>query len=127
MSSEGLSTAVKGFIRGYIHSVTQIEILALIQAAPEKEWTARAIDQLIRSNEQSVASRLVEFARAGLLTEIGGMDTTYRYQPQTEALASAAAETVQAYRMRPVLVIETIFKPDDPGQSFADAFRIRPK
>src|SRR4051812_17971755 len=113
MSSEGLSTVVKGFIRGYIHSVTEIEILALVQAAPDREWTARAIDQVLRSNEQSVASRLFEFARAGLLAELGGTDKTYRYQPQTEALAAAVAETVQDYRTRPVLVIETIFKPDD--------------
>jgi hypothetical protein len=127
MSSDGLSAAVKGFIREHIQSVEQIEILALMRNAPGREWTARALDQTLRSSEQSIARRLAEFARAGLLTESGDVEKTYRYQPRDSAREAMAAEAVQAYRARPVLVIETIFKPDDPAQSFADAFRIRPR
>ena len=127
MSSEGLSAAVKGFIREHIQSVEQIEILALVLSAPGREWTARAIDQSLRSSEQSIARRLANFAGGGLLVESGDAEKTYRYKPRDAALEAAAAETVHAYKARPVLVIETIFKPEDPAQSFADAFRIRPR
>lgn len=126
MSNEGLSPAVKQFLREHIQSVQQIEILALIHGAQGRDWTARALDQTLRSSEQSIARRLAEFTRGGLLMESGEAEKTYRYQPRDSALETAAAEAVQAYRVRPVLVIEAIFKPDDPAQSFADAFRICP-
>jgi hypothetical protein len=127
MPIEGLSPAVKGFIRGHIQSVEQIEILSVMRKEPHREWTAHAIDQVLRSSERSIAERLAGFARAGLLVESGDAEKTYRCEPRDPALEAAAAETVEAYRARPVLVIETIFKPDDPAQSFADAFRLRPR
>ena len=125
--NDGLSPAVKRFIRENIQSVEQIEILALMRNASAREWTAHSLDQTLRSSEQSISRRLADFARAGLLVETEGTAKTYRYQPRDSALDAAAAETLQAYRTRSVLVIETIFKADDPGQSFADAFRIRPR
>lgn len=127
MPSEELSEAVRGFIRNHIQAVSQLEILALLQTSPEREWSAREIDAILRSNEQAVACRLAEFSRSGLLTEVGGAAALYRYDPRTEALAAAAAETVQVFHSRPVLVIETIFKNDNQAKSFADAFRIRPR
>ena len=128
MSSEALSPAVKGFLRNHIESVEQIEILAVMQNAPGREWTAHDLYQVLRSSDRSIARRLAEFARVGLLVEIAGEPPKYRYQPREAALEVPAAEAVQAYRERPVLVIETIFNPgDDSAQSFADAFRIRPR
>ncbi|MDB6152417.1 MAG: hypothetical protein JWL90_870, partial [Chthoniobacteraceae bacterium] len=112
MLNEGLSTAVKDFLREYIHSVEQIEILALVSSAPEREWTVSAIDMALRSNEQSIKSRLAGFIRAGLLIEMANAEGAYRYEPKNPQLAAAVTETIQAYRVRPVLVIETIFKPD---------------
>lgn len=127
MSSEALPAPVKNFIKAHIRSVSQLEILALIIGEPGTAWTARSIDRFMRSNEQSVEKQLAQFVRAGLLEMSEGTPAAYRYRPQDEALAAAAAATVREYRTRQVLVIETIFKPDDDsGQSFADAFRIRP-
>ena len=127
MASNGLPPAVKSFIREHIQSVEQIEILSLMRTTPARDWTASSLDQTLRSSEQSIARRLADFTRAGLLVESDHAAKMFRYQPRDAALDAAAAETLQAYRTRPVLVIETIFKPDDPGQSFADAFRIRPR
>lgn len=126
MPSEDLSEAVRGFLRDHIQAVTQLEILELMQTAHEREWTAREIDGILRSNEQAVARRLAEFSRSGLLTEAKGATASYQYTPRTEELAAAAEEAVRAFRLRPVLVIETIFKRDNTARSFADAFRIRP-
>jgi hypothetical protein len=126
MSSERLSAPVRTFLREHIHSVAQLDILALLSAAPEKEWTARAIDRVLRSHEQWVVQRLNEFTQAGILEVIAEGGGAWRYRPKDQALEAAVAESIREYRTRPVLVIETIFKPDgDAAQSFADAFRLR--
>ena len=128
MAAEDLSAAVMGFLRDHIQSVAQLEILALVQTSPDREWTAREIDAALSSNEKAVAHWLAHFARDGLLAEESrGKDPVYRYQPRSEAQRSAAVECVQAFRTKPVLVIETIFKQDRLAQSFANAFRIRPR
>jgi hypothetical protein len=52
----------------------------------------------------------------------------FRFQPRTPELTSAVSGTLEAYRVRSVLVIETIFKPPtDAAQRFADAFRFKSK
>jgi hypothetical protein len=73
----------------------------VLSARERSEWTAREIDGILRSNEQAVARRLVEFAQSGLLREVPGPEVAYRYQPRTEALATAVAEAVE----RVVLVV----------------------
>lgn len=127
MSSAGLTPAVKDFIREHIQSVAQIEALDLVQSAPERDWTLRSVDEILRSNEDSIGRNSQASRALACLHPRAATPAAYRYQPQPVALADAAAETVRAYRARPVLVIETIFKPDDSAQSSADAFRIRPR
>lgn len=129
MSSEvGLSQAVRSFLREHIHSVADLDLLALVSGAPATLWTVPALDHALRSNEQSIVKRLTEFCRSGLVEKVEHSAEGYRYRPQDQALEAAVAETVREYRTRPVLVIETIFQPDrDAAQSFADAFRLRPR
>lgn len=126
-SEERLSPAVRTFIRDHIHSVADLDLLALVSARPEMVWTLPALDRALRSNEQALTQRLTEFCRAGLVEKLEGAAAAYAYRPRDPALAAAAAEAIREYRTRPVLVIETIFQPDgDAAQSFADAFRLRP-
>lgn len=126
MPSEALPTTVRDFLRVHIQSVAQLEILSLVSSNAAHEWTAQAVDHVLRSNVEAIARWLAEFAHGGLLAEQAGPPMSYRYEPRTPDLAAAATETVQAFRLRPVPVIEAIFKPDHAAQSFADAFRIRP-
>ncbi len=49
---------MKAFLREHIQSVEQIEILALMRNTPDRGWTAHALDEILRSNEQSIARRL---------------------------------------------------------------------
>jgi hypothetical protein len=51
--------------------------------------------------------------------------TTYTYAA-TDELAVMVGELDALYKLKPVRIIEAIFKKDqDPAQSFADAFKIR--
>jgi hypothetical protein len=127
VSVEGLSTEVKQFLRDHIQSIEQLEILALMRPQPEREWTAKAIYEAILSNERSIESRLQIFVEKGLLAAaVGDVAKSYRYAPRGEQLDQMVQGTLQAYRERRVMVIETIFRPEqDPAQSFADAFRFK--
>jgi hypothetical protein len=126
VSVEGLSTEVKLFLRDHIQSLEQLEILALMRPQPDREWTAKAIYEAILSNERSIEGRLQTFVEKGLLAAVGDVSKSYRYAPRDEHMDQAVQGTLQAYRERRVMVIETIFRPEqDPAQSFADAFRFK--
>ena len=126
MSSEGLSSEVKQFLRTHIQSLEQLEILAVIRPEPERDWTAKLIYDAILSNENSIEGRLKQFMANGLLEETGNTPLRYRYAPASGELDRAVQQTLQAYKQRRVLVTETIFRPEeDPAKSFADAFRFK--
>ena len=126
VSDADLSSEAKQFLRTYIQSLEQLEILALMRAQRDREWTAAAIYEEILSNEKSIGVRLAQFEANGLIVSTGKQTPTYRYEPRTAELDAAAQATLQAYRERRVLVTETIFRPEtDPAKSFADAFRFK--
>jgi hypothetical protein len=128
LPEDPLSPAVRQFLRDHIQSIEQLEVLQVLHREPLREWTAEQLFEVIRSNAGSIDSRLRQFHRAKLLEEVELASARFRYCPETRELASAVEETLHAYRVRSVLVIETIFKPPaDAAQRFADAFRFKPK
>jgi hypothetical protein len=126
VSDADLPTEAKQFLRTHIQSLEQLEILSLMVAHRDREWTARAIYEAILSNEKSIGARLVHFEISGLVVCSASTPAAYRYEPRTPELEAGARATLQAFRDRRVLVTETIFRPDsDPAKSFADAFRFK--
>lgn len=110
----------------------QLEILLLLRQGRSRDWTAAEVFAKVRSSEQSVALRLAQFAEEGLLTTNSTVPVTYRYAPRSPSLDDVIARTGEALQTRRVQVLEAIFSSDDsnivdPVQSFADAFRLRPK
>jgi hypothetical protein len=121
---ESLSAEVMQFLRAHIHSLEQLEILTLLRGEPARDWTAAEIYERLLSNERSIEGRLGLFAERGLVRVIDG--GRYRYAPRDATVDSAIEATLQAYKQRRVVVIETIFRPEqDPAKSFADAFRFK--
>ena len=97
-----------------------------MQREPSRDWSSDELYDVIRSNAASIASRLGQFAQSGVVQESATGSGRFQFQPRTPELGSAVAETLDAYRIRSVLVIETIFKPPtDAAQRFADAFRFK--
>ncbi|MGV3533595.1 MAG: hypothetical protein ACO1QR_14605 [Chthoniobacteraceae bacterium] len=126
MASDAIPTQVREFLRQHIQSVEQLEILLLVAASPEREWSIGAVYEVIRSSERSVTTRLEEFTAKGFLVCSPGPPATYRYAPKNEMLRSGVTETAKVYLERRVRVVEAIFSPDlDPLQGFADAFKFR--
>lgn len=118
-----MTPAIEQFIRTHIQSVEQLEVLLLLHAERNREWTAHAVFQRIQSNEKSIKQRLESFAEQGLAIANG---EHYRYASSKSEVDQTVAELAAAYRTRRVAVIETIFTPGpSAAESFADAFKLR--
>ncbi len=116
---------VRQFISRYIGSLDQLEVLLLVSALPDREWSVDAVYQIVKSNPATVSERLEEFVVAGLLTRSGD-PPLYRYGPRTEELARQISSLGAIYKMSRHKIIEVIYSPrDDALKGFADAFRWR--
>jgi hypothetical protein len=116
---------VVAFIRKYIDSVEQLEILLLLRRNAETEWTATEVSREISSNAEAVAVRMAEFASEGiLLPKRLANESKYRYQPQDPEVDATIRQVAKAYGTYPVRIITLIVsKPIDKIKTFADAYK----
>ena len=132
MPDQNIAPEIREFLRRYIRTVEQLEILLLLRQERQREWTVPEVFAKVRTSEQSVALRLAQFAEDGLLIAGSGVPATYRFSPKNPSLDDVVGRAGTAFQTRRVQVLEIIFgaeepAPTDPVQSFADAFRFRPK
>lgn len=130
--SPNIAPEIRDFLRRYIRTVEQLEILLLLRQERQREWTVPEVFAKVRTSEQSVALRLAQFAEDGLLTAGSGVPATYRFSPKVPSMDDIVGRAGAAFQTRRVQVLEIIFgaeepEPTDPVQSFADAFRFRSK
>jgi hypothetical protein len=108
-----------------LDSVEQLEALLLLHRRPDRDWTAEEVSEELRTNAQSVATRLDGLRFSGLVGPGHGAGT-HRYAPRTRDLLDAVDALAEEYSVRRVSVITFIIaKPSDRIRSFADAFRLR--
>jgi hypothetical protein len=123
MAHTGVSKEVERFIATDIESVEQLEVLLLLRAAPDKQWTEQEVARALVSHVDSAADWLARMADRGLLARL---DNRYRFAPVEPAVTEtidALAESFAKYR---VTVVALIFsKPSERVRLFSDAFRIR--
>jgi hypothetical protein len=123
VAEHGVPAPVRQFVAEHIESVAQLEVLLLLRAASDKDWTAPEVARaLVTQPESAAAGWLDDLAKRGLAREAGG---AYRFDapPELEPMLDDLAESYAKYR---VTVVALIFaKPSDRITSFADAFRIR--
>ena len=125
MGETGVPAPVRGFIASHIVSVAQLEVLLLLRAAADKDWTADEVARALVTQREAAAGWLDDLSERGLARrEKAG----YRYAPVTrdvEGVVDALAESYANYR---VAVISLIFaRPSESVTRLADAFRIRRK
>jgi len=126
LTDSGLSQDVRALIVERIDSVVQLEVLLLLQAAPDRAWSAADVAQQLRIDPSWASGQLAELAARGLLAPSSDVPDSYRYAPAAPELDRAVAQLVRDYAERRVTVITMIFsKPMDKLRSFADAFRLR--
>jgi hypothetical protein len=122
----GVPAEVRRFVAEHIDAAEQLEMLLLLYRGRDRPWTALDVSQAIYTVPAAATMRLESLVAAGFLTSTGGADPAYQYAPASEELDRQVAQLAAAYRADRVGVIKLIFlKPNDPMQSFADAFRLR--
>ncbi len=125
MSNGEITTDIERFIHDNINSVEQLEVLLLIAAPPQKEWSAGEVSEKIYRQPDSVASRLEDFRDRGILSVRKESLLLYRYVPSAQ-LDVVIRGLERAYEVRRDAVIRLIFtRPPDALRVFSDAFRIR--
>lgn len=113
------------FVEAYVPSVEHLEVLLLLSSSPEHWWTVRAVNDLLRSREDSIRVRLNELARHNL-AERSGTEDSFRF-PENPELAALVNRLRSTYKERRVRLIELIYAPKDPASEFSKAFDFRRK
>lgn len=124
--NDALTQRVQRFLMLHIDSIEKLEVLLLLRARTEREWTCAEVALELRIAEASAASRLEALTASGLLVGNGGRPERYRYSPISSDDVRSVAELAAAYGERRVSVITFIFtKPQAHVQGFADAFLLK--
>lgn len=114
---------LEAFVREHVRSVWALELLLTLRRDPDRSWRPADLVGELRASAGLVAENLAGLARAGVaMPDDAGR---HRYAPASAVIAALCDRLAQAYRERPVAVINMIAKPRDPLQSLADAFKFR--
>jgi predicted MarR family transcription regulator len=103
--------------------VWALELLLLMRRHADRDWAAEDLVRELRASTTLVGDNLGRLQRAGLV--VATDDGRYRFSPAAPPLAVLCAELEDAYRQRPVQVINAIAAPPDKLQTLADAFRFK--
>ncbi|MBN1203747.1 MAG: hypothetical protein JXB05_02340 [Myxococcaceae bacterium] len=125
MSDAGIPQRVQRFLSMHIDSIEKLEVLLLLRARADREWTAHEVSMELRITEASAEARLEDLSARRLLVS-SGSPPSYRYSPASPEDAQSVSELQDTYSTRRVSVISFIFsKPLDKVRGFADAFRLK--
>jgi hypothetical protein len=123
---ERLPAAVETFLRNYIDTLQQIELLMLLMKSPDRWWDAPAVAKAIGTDPTSARVDLERLGSRNLLAISISSEVRYRFQPGTASLQAATDAFQDALRTHGLDVFR--FVSDTPRRAmrdFADAFRIR--
>jgi hypothetical protein len=115
---------VRRLIALHIHSAGQLEVLLLLRAVDDRDWSPEDVARAQVSTTAVAEQMLDDLCRRGLASR-GGEPPRYRYAPPPD-LAGVVDQLAEAYATRRVAVVGLIFsKPSSAVTGLADAFRIR--
>jgi hypothetical protein len=123
VQESGIPAPVRRFIAGHIESVGQLEVLLLLRAAADKQWTTEEVARAVVTQRASAAGWLEQLRADGLLEQTGDR---YRYGPPRGDVERAVDDLAESYAKYRVAVIGLIFsKPSEHVRDFPEAFRLR--
>lgn len=90
----------------------------------DREWTAKEIAKVMRSNDHSAQNQLNQLASKGLVAALE--DQKFKYWPATPDLDDKVKKLSEIYNQMPVAVVTCIYeKPKDILKGFSDAFKFK--
>ena len=121
-----LPSLLERFIFQCIPTLQAAEVLLLVAAHPERDFSAEDIVVLIRPTVVTASAVLEYMALLQGSHIVTASDGTFRYTAATGELEAVIAELRRTYNERPVTLIAAIYRiADSRIQSFADAFKLR--
>lgn len=126
MTEGDIPLEVRRFLREYIDSLVQLEVLLLLQSRPDSESTVDEVNRELNIGIELVRKQLADLHERGLIALAQDADEKYRYDPETTELAAAVTALAKCYKERRVSVTSFLYsRPLDDVRQFADAFKIR--
>ncbi len=117
-----MDPGLAAFVEAAIPSVWALEALLVLKRNPEIAWASDDLVAEMRASTTLVADCTRVLQRAGLVIEQSG---SVRYAPASPGLAALADALQNAWRERPVAVVNMITtRRSDPLKGFADSFRL---
>lgn len=118
---------VSVFVREHLQSITQLDLLLLLHAAPGRRWTAAEVGRQLRVPERFVTGQLVDFSRTGVVEADDADPPGFRFDAGGPH-AGVVEALADAVRRRKRAVHDLILsEPSSDVQLFSDAFRLRRK
>lgn len=123
--SRGIPRETQAFLRTYIRSIGQLELLLALRGSGGRAVTPAGLAKEQRIDPDVAAAHMFEMKGAGFLEGPDGAGG-FQYSPRTPELAAQVDTMADVYKTYRVAVINFVFSmPSESVQSFADAFRIR--
>ena len=114
---------VRRFIAAHIDSVSLLDVLLLLRAAPDKDWTPAETGRALVTSESVAETHLRQLERQGLVKAGEG---GFRYTPGGEA--ASIEGLADCYAKRRHKVIALVYGSDvRQATTLADAFTLRRK
>jgi hypothetical protein len=118
MTSE-IPAEVRQFVTQHISSLHQIEILLLVSAAPDCQWSVEGVNKALASNTTIVAGLMEDLVEAGILQRSCTLPL-YVYAPKTAELRIQITALNAIYKSKRHKIVELIYpQPSDPAASFS--------
>lgn len=123
MPDSGIPEAVERFLSAHVRSVEQLDVLLLLRATKDRDWSAAEVSREIGSSVASIQARLADLVSSGLLgVRVRDAEPIYRYEPPSEELRRLMDELALTYRQRRLRVICQIYaQPTNDGAGLADS------
>ena len=103
-----ISFEVRSFLRDYIQSVWQLDLLIALMNLREPV-DAGKLARLLYSSPGAMESALKHFVNSGILKEFPGHPHAFKYAPASDEKRRIVEETAKTYAIRRVDVINLIF------------------
>ena len=104
---------VRRFVRDQIHSAGQLEVLLLLRAAPNREWSVEEVARAQVATVHMAERHLEDLQRRRLVLAVGH-PPRYRYGPSA-GVTDVIDALADAYATRRVTVIGLIFSTPSPS------------
>lgn len=131
--ADDLPADVRALLHEHIESYEQLETLLLLRRERHGQWTARAVAERLRVQEELIDTGLAGLEASGLVQPDGAAPPRVAYRPASPRLETAVDRLEREYAQRPILIIQLMSANAIERlrtaalHTFADAFVLKKK